>query len=124
MVILTLGLMHFCLLALFRNFTIRRSSVAGFVLLTTLILLPVGLLRAAPPDDAAESSSVAVIYDSPANPQAESYIHALFLANLLTHFKLQAELIPLEDYQQGQLSKYRAGFLVASGMKTEVPPYW
>ena len=120
---ITLGLMLFCLLAFLRNLSIRRLSVAVLVLLTTLsIFLPVGLLRAAPPEDAADSSSVAVIYDSPPNPQAESYIHALFLANLLTHFNLQAKLIPLDDYKRGQLSEYRAGFLVASGLNTVVQP--
>ena len=109
--------------ALLNYFSIRRSSVAVLVLLTTLLIfLPVGLLRAVPPDDTGDSSSVAVIYDSQANPQAESYIHALFLANLLTHFKLQAALIPLDAYRRGQLSQYRAGFFVASGLSTIVPP--
>ena len=82
----------------------------------------VGLLRATPPDDAGGSSSVLVVYDSPKNPQAESYIHALFLANLLTHFKLQAELVPMADYKRGQLAQHRAGFLVASGLNTVVSP--
>ncbi len=114
--------MRFCLLP-FLRFSSRRSSVAVLVLLTTLwIFLPVGLLRSAPPDDSSDSSTVAVIFDSPANPQAESYVHALFLANLLTHFNLQAKLIPLEEYQRGELADYRAGFLVASAVKTDVPP--
>src|ERR1035437_4816901 len=100
--------MLFCLLAFLRNLSIRRLSVAVLILLTTLsIFLPVGLLRAAPPEDAPDSSSVAVIYDSPPNPQAESYIHALFLENLLTHFNLQEKLIQLDDYKRGQLSEYR-----------------
>ncbi len=88
-----------------------------------LLTLPlVGSLRAAPPDDSEESTTAAIIYDSLPNPQAESYIHALYLANLLTHFKLQAALIPLSEYKRGQLSDYRAGFLVASGLTTIVPP--
>ena len=118
-----LGLMFFRLLAFWKQFSFRRSSVACLVLLATLsILLPVGLLRAAPPDDPEDSSSVAVIYDSQPNPEAESYIHALFLANLLTHFKLQAALIPLDEYKRGQLEQYRAGFLVASALNTEIQP--
>jgi hypothetical protein len=82
----------------------------------------VGLLRAAPPDAAEDSSTVAVIYDSQPNSHADSYIHALFLENLLTHFNLRAALIPLTDYKRGQLSDYRAGFLVISAIGTEVPP--
>jgi len=81
-----------------------------------------GLLCAAPPDDAEDSSTAAVIYDSQPDPRADSYIHALFLANLLTHFNLHAALIPISEYKRGQLSDYRAGFLVASGLKTIVPP--
>ncbi len=110
--------MLLCLLKFLRSFSIRKSSVAALVLLTTMsIFEPVGLLRAAPPDDSADSSTVAIIYDSKQNPQLDSYIHALFLANLLTHFKLQAALIPIDDYKRGQLAQYRAGFMVASGEK-------
>ncbi|MGD0222906.1 MAG: DUF2334 domain-containing protein [Terriglobia bacterium] len=111
------------LLAFLKYFRLRRSSVAVLVFLTMLAISPmVGLLCAATPDDAADSSPAAVIYDSPPDPRVESYIHALFLANLLTHFNLHAELIPLSEYKRGQLSDYRAGFLVASGLTTTVPP--
>jgi uncharacterized protein YdaL len=114
--------MRFCLLP-FLRFSSRRLSVAVLVLLTMLwIFLPVGVLRSAPPDDSADSPTVAVIFDSAANPLAESYVHALFLANLLTHFNLQGKLIPLEEYRSGELADYRAGFLVASDSKTNVPP--
>ena len=109
--------------AFFRYFCFRRFSVAALVFLTTMSMPSlVGLLRAAPPDDAADSAKVAVIYDSLPDLRVDSYIHALFLANLLTHFQLQATLIPLSEYKSGQLSDYRAGFLVASGLKTIVPP--
>ena len=112
-----------CFLALLRYFRLRRSSVAVLVFLTTLAMFPlVGLLRAASPEDAEDSGTVAVIYDSQPDPHVDSYIHALFLANLLTHFNLHATLIPLSEYKRGQLSDYRAGFLVASGLTTTVPP--
>jgi uncharacterized protein YdaL len=111
------------LLAFLKYFRLRRSSVAVLVFLTMLAMSPmVGLLRAAPLDDAADSTTAAVIYDSPPDPRVESYIHALFLANLLTHFNLHADLIPLSEYKRGQLSDCRAGFLVASGLTTTVPP--
>jgi uncharacterized protein YdaL len=83
---------------------------------------PVGLLRAAQSDDAEESSTVAVVFDSQPDPRADSYIHALFLQNLLTHFNLRTALIPLSDYRRGQLSNYRAGFLVTSSLSTKVLP--
>jgi uncharacterized protein YdaL len=112
-----------CLLAFLRFLGLRRSSVAVPVFLTMLLTLPlVGSLRAAPPDDSEDSTTAAIIYDSQPIPQAESYIHALYLANLLTHFKLQAALIPLSEYKRGQLADYRASFLVASGLTTTVPP--
>ena len=111
-----------CILAFLRHFFLRRSSVAVLVVLTTLSMSPlVGELRAAPPEEAPDSSTVAVIYDSAPDPRVDSYIHALYLANLLTHFKLQAALIPLSKYKRGQLSDYRAGFFVASGLDTKVP---
>jgi uncharacterized protein YdaL len=112
-----------CLLVFLRYFRLRRSWVAVLVFLAALLMSPlVGVLCAAPPDDAEDSSTAAVIYDSQPDPRADSYIHALFLANLLTHFNLHAALIPLSEYKRGQLSDYRAGFLVASGLKTIVPP--
>ncbi len=109
--------------AFLRSFLFRRSSVAVLVLLAMMLMSPlVGFVRAAPRDDAEDSTTVAIIYDSEPDPHADSYIHALFLSNLLTHFNLQAALIPLSDYQRGQLADYRAGFLVADSPKTVIPP--
>jgi hypothetical protein len=81
----------------------------------------VGLLRAAAPDDAEDSTTAAIIFDSQVNPHADSYIHALFLQNLLTHFNLRADLIPLDQYKRGQLEDHKAGFLVISSLNTMVP---
>ena len=111
-----------CLLAFLRFCYRRRSSVAVLVLLTTLLIpLPVGMLHAAPPDDNEESTTAAVVYDGQPNPHSDSYIHALYLQNLLTHFNLKTDLIPLTLYKRGQLADYRAGFLVASGVNTKIP---
>jgi uncharacterized protein YdaL len=110
-------------LAPVRRLGLRRSWIAVLALLTTMSMsAPRGLLRAAPPDEAPDSSTVAVIYDSLPSPHADSYIHALFLENLLTHFNLRATLIPLTEYKRGQLSDYRAGFLVISALATTIPP--
>ena len=53
---IVLDLMLVCFLTFLRCFSLRRSSVAVLVFLTMLLMLPlVGLLRAAPPDDAEDS---------------------------------------------------------------------
>ncbi len=110
-------------LAFLRSSHLQRSSVAALFLLATTLMSPlVGSLRAAPREDAEDSPAVAIIYDGEPDPRVDSYIHALFLANLLTHFELQGKLIPLSDYESGELAQFRAGFLVADANKTEVPP--
>ena len=82
-----------CFLSFLKCFRLRRSSVAVLVFLTMFAISPlVGSLARAPPEDAEDSATAAVIYDSLPDPRVESYIHALFLANLLTHFNLHAEL--------------------------------
>ena len=99
-----LDFMRVCALSFWKYHCSHRSPVAALVLLTTMLMSPlVGLLRAAPPVDADKSSTVAVIYDSQPDPRVDSYIHALFLRNLLTHFDLRAALIPLDEYRPGQL---------------------
>lgn len=114
--------MVLCLRTFLRFFCLRKSSVAVLVFLTMMsILSSVGSLCAAPPDDAGNSPVAAVIYDSQPNPHADSYIHAVFLENLLTHFKLRADLIPLSEYKPGQLSDYQAGFLIVSSLNTNIP---
>ena len=106
-----------------RFFYLRKSSVAVLVLLTTLLISsPVGVLCATPPDDVSNPETVAVVYDSLPDPHADSYIHAHFLQNLLTHFNLHAALIPITEYKRGELDDYRAGFLLASSLTTKVPP--
>jgi uncharacterized protein YdaL len=106
-----------------KHFCICRLPVAILFFLTTSSLPTLGgLLRAASPDDAGDSSSVAIVYDGHPGVHEESYIHALYLRNLLTHFNLQGQLIRLDAYRRGQLSDYRASFLVMSGLTTIVPP--
>jgi uncharacterized protein YdaL len=111
-----------CILSVLRHFFLRKSSVVVLVFLTVMSISSLGGdLCAAPPDEGDDSAKVAIIYDSAPDPRVDSYIHALFLANLMTHFQLRAELIPLSQYKRGQLSDYRAGFLIASGLYTKVP---
>ena len=96
--------MFVCLRGFVSCCCLRKSSVVVLVFLTTMWMFSVvGLLRAAAPDDAEDSTTAAIIFDSQVNPHADSYIHALFLQNLLTHFNLRADLIPLDQYKRGQL---------------------
>ena len=112
------------LVRLLKSWRLRRKSwfVLPVVAAVLAVAWPGQALRAVPPEESDESSAVAVVYDSEPDPRVDSYIHALFLANLLTHFDLHAELIPISKYKRGELGGYRAGFLVASGLNTTVPP--
>jgi YD repeat-containing protein len=70
---------------------------------------------------------VAIIYDGRAEQEAQTvsyqlkgYIHALFIDNLLGHFGLTGEIIPLKAYQAGQLQRYRAAFFVGVATNAEL----
>jgi uncharacterized protein YdaL len=83
---------------------------------------PPRMLCAAQPEGTADADTALILYDSLPDPHAGAYVHALFLANLLTHFDLRADLIPLTEYKRGQLPGYRAGFLIGSTPDTKIPP--
>ncbi|MBZ5515793.1 MAG: DUF2334 domain-containing protein, partial [Acidobacteriia bacterium] len=101
-----------------------RNSLAVVVaaLASLWAFQPMTTLRAAQSEDAPDQGDVAILYDGPTDPRAAGYIHALFLQNLLTHFELKGNPIPLASYRRGQLSGYRAGFLVGSTPGARVPP--
>ena len=68
---------------------------------------------------------MAIVYDGAAGPkdyQSKGYIHALFIENLLGHFGLQGELIPVKDYEAGQLAGRRAAFFVGVTAGAELSP--
>lgn len=73
---------------------------------------------AQPPD----SASVAIYYDGPATPLAEGYLDAHQIQNLLGHFGLSGEILPIASYGAGQLRRYRAAFLLGTASGTRIPP--
>ncbi|MGA2434515.1 MAG: DUF2334 domain-containing protein, partial [Bryobacteraceae bacterium] len=74
-----------------------------------------------PTPAAASPNSVAIVYDDDVNYQSKGFIHALFIENLLGHFKLDGDIIPLRDYVPGQLAPYRAAFFVGVNEKAQIP---
>ena len=44
------------------------------------------------------ATAVAIFYDGPAQPLAEGYLDARHIENLMGHFGLASEVIPLADY--------------------------
>ncbi len=93
------------------------------IVLVTLawMAIPPGMLQAAQPESAVEASTALILYDSLPDPHAGAYIHARFLENLLTHFNMRAELVPVAEYKRGRLPEYRAGFLIGSTPDVTIP---
>ena len=89
--------------------------------LVAALLLVLGIAAPAQPADNPDSNKVAILYDGPTNAYAKGYLHALFLQNLLGHFNLRADLIPLAAYQPGQLARHRAGFFIGATEGAVVP---
>jgi len=95
--------------------TSARRAARFAILLTALAAgLPAQTKPGTPRD-------VAILYDGPTGTQAKGYIHALFIENLLGHFGLSGEVIPMTKYQPGQLQRYRAAFFVGVYQGTELP---
>ncbi len=64
---------------------------------------------------------VAIFYDGPAQPLAEGFLDAHQIQNLLGHFGLTGEVLPIAEYQPGQLSRYRAAFFLGTAAGTRFP---
>ncbi len=67
------------------------------------------------------STTVAIFYDGPDTPLSEGVLDARHIQNLLGHFGLKGETVPLAAYRSGQLAGYRAGFFAGSGEATKFP---
>jgi uncharacterized protein YdaL len=99
------------------------ASMTVIVLVTLLwASSPSRRLCAEQAEGTAKADTALILYDSLPETHAGAYIHALFLRNLLTHFDLQAEVVPLSKYRRGELQGYRAGFLIGSTPGAQVPP--
>lgn len=103
------------------RFGIASIAIIGFVA-WLLLWGPGGTLRARQAEGVASGEKAVILYDGLPDQHSEAYIHALFLENLLTHFELHADLIPITAYKRGQLADYRAGFLIVSTPDPQIPP--
>ena len=65
--------------------------------------------------------SVAIYYDGPDQPLAEGFLDAHQIQNLLGHFGLTGEIIPVANYRPGQLDRYRAAFFLGTVTGTVFP---
>ena len=74
-----------------------------------------------PQVSAGESPPVAIYYDGPQTLRSEGPLDARHIQNLLGHFNLTGEIIPLGNYRPGQLSRYRVGFFVGTATGTRFP---
>lgn len=74
------------------------------------------------PPHARGPAAVAIFYDGPRDPVSEGYVDSRQIENLLGHFGLRAEVVPIASYRPGQLAAYRAGFFVGSVSGTRLPP--
>jgi uncharacterized protein YdaL len=95
----------------------RALAGACMIASVTSVSLP-----AQPVARAAASATVIVICDEPGKLKDRTYEYALDLDNLLSHFQLKAQVVPLESYTAGQLSRYQAGFFLSSSLHTRIPP--
>jgi uncharacterized protein YdaL len=89
---------------------LRFSALAALTVFAALL-----------PGAGLEAQRVAIIYDGPTYVQSKGYIHALFIENLLGHFGLEGDIIPLSRYKAGSLEGYRAGFFSGVAAEAEVP---
>ncbi|RPI17801.1 MAG: hypothetical protein EHM65_02760, partial [Acidobacteriales bacterium] len=67
------------------------------------------------------TNRVAIFYDGPSQPLAEGFLDAHQIQNLLGHFALTGEVLPIATYQPGQLSRYRAAFFLGTAAGTLFP---
>ncbi len=96
-----------------------RNVLAGVLAAAILVSAP---LPGQTPARPAGRATVLVVYDGIAGTAGRGYLHALNLDNLLSHFQLKAQLMPLASYTTGQLATYQAGFYIGAERRTQVPP--
>src|SRR5512134_1724433 len=88
----------------------RRTGPACAMLALAALSLPSVFAQATP----AIPASVAIYYDGPDQPLAEGFLDAHQIQNLLGHFGLSGEIIPIANYRPGQLARYRAAFFLGT----------
>jgi uncharacterized protein YdaL len=78
--------------------------------------LPVPVSVTDPAATVAEGSPVLVLYDAPPGVPYSKFgaIYGIMLANLLGHFNLQVDLLPIQQYNAGRMENYAATFYFGS----------
>src|ERR1051325_2959121 len=98
--------------------TNRVGLLAGLCILVACSAwaqkIPLPHVSIAPPE-------VAIFYDGSTTVSAEGVLDARQVQNLLGHFNLRGEIVPLAAYQPGQLSHYKAAFFVGTASGTRFP---
>ncbi|HEY3129969.1 MAG TPA: DUF2334 domain-containing protein [Acidobacteriota bacterium] len=64
---------------------------------------------------------VLILYDSTGQFGWVGQVDALYLANLIGHFQLTAQITPVEKYSQGQMEDFRAVFYLGSVWNNDLP---
>ena len=91
------------------------KNLLGALLLATLLLAPTAWAQSGP--------RTLVLYDA---PPATAFTklgmgYAIMLRNLLGHFDSQVDLVPVQNYQAGQLNGYDATFYLGAYYDNPVP---
>lgn len=61
-------------------------------------------------NSARSENRVLILYDSGGSTEWVGYLSGLFLANLIGHFDMPYDLLPVENYSAGDLNEYRVTF--------------
>jgi uncharacterized protein YdaL len=70
----------------------------------------------------AQSHPVLILYDAVAPTEEISYLHALFLANLLGHFEKQTTVLPIASYKKNQIEAYETTFYLGTHYNNILAP--
>jgi uncharacterized protein YdaL len=64
-----------------------------------------------------------VLYDAPKGSEWEKlgFSYAIMLRNLLGHFDAQVDLVPVDQYTQGQIDAHQATFYLGAAYDTQLP---
>ncbi len=68
-----------------------------------------------------ETKRVLILYDAQDSKQSNSYLNALFLANLIGHFDATYVLLPVEQYNPGALELYDSTFYLGVSYNNPIP---
>ena len=95
-----------------------RTLVAMAWLGSTPVLAQQIALPRLPQDPAPQ---VVIYYDGSQEVLSEGPLDARQVLNLLGHFSLRGEIVPLGNYQPGDLTRYQAGFFVGTTSGSRFP---